>query len=150
MVHNSVSGATVQRFRRLLGPRECGFATAQQLQAELRSASEEENNKAITNGDGAYLIGPRAAVEALIFYLRRQYQFVERGLRGADGRAVADILPFVGQTNASSLQLIRTYARTHIRTCAHTHVRTYAQTHVRTYTHTHIRTYVRKYKRSSH
>jgi len=103
MVDNNVSKATFQRFRRLLGPRECGLATAQQLRAELRSASEEENNKATTNGDGVYLISPRAAVEVLIFYLRRKNQFIERGLRGADVRAVAATLPFVGQTSASAL-----------------------------------------------
>lgn len=98
-----MSGATLQRFRRLLGLRECGLTTAQQLRPELRSASEEENNKATTNGDGAYLISPHAALEALICDPRRQNQFIERGLRGVDGRAVAAALLFVGQTKASSL-----------------------------------------------
>ena len=39
MVDKNVSGATLQRFRRLLGPRACGFVTAQQLRAELRDES---------------------------------------------------------------------------------------------------------------
>jgi len=104
MVDNNKRGATFQRFRRLLGPRECRLATAQQLRAGLRSASEKEKKKATRNGDEVYLISRRAAVEALIFDLHRQNQFIERGLRGADGRAVAATLPFVLQTSASALR----------------------------------------------
>jgi len=76
MADNNVSGATLQRYCRLLGLRDCGLATAQQLPAELRSASDEENNEATKNGEGAYLISPHAALKALICDLRRQNQFI--------------------------------------------------------------------------
>jgi len=70
------------------------------LRNDLKKAATEDRNRTTSDGAGAYLVIPRAAVEALIFYLRRQDQFVERALRGADGLEMVATLLFDGQVSA--------------------------------------------------
>jgi len=103
LVDNHISCATFQRFRLQLGPPACGLASPQRLCEEVRLAEGEERNLATTNEDGAYLVSPRAALEEVVFYLRRQGQFIERAVPGADGRLTVATLPFEGQTSASAL-----------------------------------------------
>ena len=97
---NNISAATFQRFRMLLGPK-CGLASPLALRKDLMRAAVEESNQATTNGQGAFLVSPRAALEALIFNLRRQGQFLERAVRGADGRELVASRAFEGQKTAS-------------------------------------------------
>jgi len=63
------SAATFQRFRLFLGP-QSGLASPLALREDLGKAAAEERNRATSNGDGAYLVSPRAALEAAIWDLR--------------------------------------------------------------------------------
>ena len=98
-VDNNISAATFQRFRLFLGP-GCGVASPMALRNDLNRAAKEDRNRTTSDGEGADLVNLRAAVEALIFYLRRQDQFTERALRGDDGREMVTTLPFDGQVSA--------------------------------------------------
>jgi len=99
IVDNNISAATFQRFRLFMGP-GCGLASPMALRKDLNRAATEDRNRTASDGAGAYLVSLRAAVEALMFYLWRQHQFVERVLRGADGREMVATLPFDGQVSA--------------------------------------------------
>jgi len=96
---NNISAATFERLGLFLGP-GCGLASPMALRNYLKRAATEDRNHTKSDGAGAYLVSPRAAVEALIVYLRRQAQFVERALREADGRELVATLPFYGQVSA--------------------------------------------------
>jgi len=99
-VDNNISAAAFQRFRVLLGPKY-GVASPLALRTDLRRAAVEEHNQASTNGQGAFLVSPSAALEALVFNLRRQGQFLERAIRGADGPELVASRVCEGQTPAS-------------------------------------------------
>jgi len=98
-VDNNISAATFQRFRLFLGP-GCGLASSMALRNDMNRAATEDRNRTTGEGAGAYVVSLRAAFQALIFYLRRQDQFVERALRGDDGREMVATLPFDGQVSA--------------------------------------------------
>jgi len=68
-VDNNISAASFQRFRLFLGP-QSGLASPLALREELGKAAAEEHTRATSNGDGAYLVSPRAALEAAIWDLR--------------------------------------------------------------------------------
>ena len=99
VVDNNISAATFGRFSLFLGP-GCGLASPMALRNDLKRAASEDRNHTTSDGAGVHLVCPRAAVEALIFRLRRQAQFVERALRGADGRELVATLPYDGQVSA--------------------------------------------------
>jgi len=97
---NNISAATFQRFRMLLGPK-CALASPLKLRTDLMMAAVEKRNQVTTNGQRAFLVSPRAALEALIFDLRRKGQFLERAVRGAGGRELVASHAFEGRTTAS-------------------------------------------------
>jgi len=99
-VDNNISAATFQRFRMLLGTK-CGRASPLELRMDLMRAAVEEHNQATAKGQGTLLFSQRAALEALIFDLRRQGQFLERAVRGANGRELVASRAFEGQKTAT-------------------------------------------------
>jgi len=70
-VKSNISAATFQRFRMILGP-DCGVASPLTLRTDIKRAAAGARNQATSNGQGAYLVSPRAAEEAPISDLRQQ------------------------------------------------------------------------------
>ena len=97
---NNISAATFQRFRMLLGPK-CGLESPLKLRTDLMMAAVEKRNQVTAKGQRAFLVSPHAALEALIFDLRRQGQFLERTVRGTGGRELVASHAFAGRTTAS-------------------------------------------------
>jgi len=92
--------ATFQRFRMLLGTK-CGRESPLELRTDLMRAEVEKRSQGTTKGHGALLVSQRAALEALIIDLPRQGQFLERAVRGANGRELVASRSFEGQKTAT-------------------------------------------------
>ena len=74
-IANKVSGVTWGRFRAVTG--DSRLASNQALRAEAARFSTEERNQVATTEDGAFLISPRAAVQAHLDDLVSRGVFVE-------------------------------------------------------------------------
>jgi len=104
MIDNNISGALFQRVRLLLGP-TAGLAIRERLRADRTLAAAEPQNAAGVNGGGAHLLSPRAALQAMLDHAEATGQFLERLLRGADGRQIEANETFDGQDSAAALPL---------------------------------------------
>jgi len=104
LMDNGVSGSLWRRFRLLLGPIGADLATGQTLRADRRAAEAELRNAATTNGEGAFLVAPRVALQSMIDDLVATEQFVERFERGADGADIATASPFLGHPSPTEMR----------------------------------------------
>jgi len=104
LMENGVSGCLWRQFRLLLGPMGAGLATSQTLRADRRAAEAELRNSATTNGEGAFLVAPRVALQSMIDDLVAMEQFVERFERGADGADIATASPFLGHPSPTEMR----------------------------------------------
>jgi len=102
IIDNNVSGALFQKLRLLLGPAP-GRASRESLRADRALAEAEEPHVAGTNGGGAYLLSPRAAPQATFDHAVSKKQFLERLVRGADGREIQTSTLFSGQDSPAAL-----------------------------------------------
>ena len=102
IIDNNVSGALFQKLRLLLGP-AAGLASRERLRADRALAEAEEHHVAGTNGGGAYLLSPRAALQATFDYAVSKERFLERLVRGADGREIQATTSFSGQDSPAAL-----------------------------------------------
>jgi len=67
-VENNICAAALQRFRLFLGP-QSSLASPVALRANVEQVAAEERNRATNDDAGAYLVSPRAALEAAIWHL---------------------------------------------------------------------------------
>jgi len=102
IIDNNVSGALFQKLRRLSGP-AAGLASRERLRADRALAEAEEPHVAGTNGGGAYLLSPSVALQATFDHAVFKKQFLERLVRGADGREIQATTSFSGQESPAAL-----------------------------------------------
>jgi len=102
IIDNNVSGALFQKLRLLLWP-AAGLASRERLRADRALAEAEEPHVAGTNGGGAYLLSPRAALQATFDHAVSKKQFLERLLRGADGREIQVTTSFSWEDSPATL-----------------------------------------------
>jgi len=76
-IANKISGVTWRRIRAFLGGRDSGLASLSALRADQVSFSLEAQNQVKTCDEGAYLVSPRAAIQALIDDLVERKEFLE-------------------------------------------------------------------------
>lgn len=103
ILDNNISGALWQRVRLFLGGPASGLASRESLRADLLRAQVLPQNQVTTNGQGAFLVSLRAAVQGMIDDLASRGEFIERALRGADGKEISAVSPFTGQGVPSAL-----------------------------------------------
>jgi len=99
-VANRISGVTLTRIRAFLGGATSGLASREALRRDSDLAAGEERNRVTTSAAGAFLVSPRAAVQALLDDIVRSERFLEcpvseewrssRGREPAPGVAAAD------------------------------------------------------------
>jgi len=99
-VANRISGVTLKRIRAFLGGATSGLASREALRRDSDLAAGEERNRVTTSAAGAFLVSPRAAVQALLDDIVRSEGFLEcpvseewrssRGREPAPGVAAAD------------------------------------------------------------
>ncbi|OSX73436.1 hypothetical protein BU14_0348s0013 [Porphyra umbilicalis] len=102
IIDNNVSAALFHKLRLLLGPAAC-LASREPLRADRALAETEEPHFAGTNGGGAYLFSPRAALQATFDHALSKKQFLERLVRGEDGREIQATTSFSGQDSPAAL-----------------------------------------------
>lgn len=103
ILDNNMSRTLWQRVRLLMGGRASGLASRELLRRDLRTAQAEARNLVMSDGQGAFLVTPRAAVRGLLDDLLAVGQFFERLLRGPDGEEIDAISEFVGQEKPGDL-----------------------------------------------
>jgi len=101
MIDNKVSGEIFQRVRLLLRP-AAGSASRERLRADRALAAAELQHAAGVNGGGSHPLSPRAALWALFDHAVATGQFLERLLRGGDGREIEATETFDGQDHAAA------------------------------------------------
>ena len=89
-VSNRISGVTWSRFRAFLAPAVSGMATVPTLRAASAVASGEAANAVSTNDYGAFLVSPRADVQAMVDDLVASGTFLERPTRSPVGPSASD------------------------------------------------------------
>jgi len=99
LLDNGASGSLWRQFGRLLGTPGVGLATTQSLRADPRAAKEETRNAATTNGEGAFLVAPLVALQAMVDDLCERNQFIERFERGFGGAEIPATSPFLGKAS---------------------------------------------------
>ncbi|OSX80030.1 hypothetical protein BU14_0065s0035 [Porphyra umbilicalis] len=88
-IANKISGVTWRRIRAFLGGRDSGLASLSALRADQVSFSLEAQNQVKTCDEGAYLVSPRAAIQALIDDLVERKEFLDSTTPAGPGRATA-------------------------------------------------------------
>eukprot|EP00170_Pyropia_yezoensis_P001213 contig_5394_g1217 len=103
ILDNSMSRTLWQRVRSLLGGPASGLASRELLRLDLRTAQAEARNLVMSDGQGAFLVTPRAAVQGLLDDLLAVGQFLERPLRGPDGKEINAVSEFGDQEKPGDL-----------------------------------------------
>lgn len=97
ILDNNISRTLWQRVRLFLGGPASGLASREVLRRDLGEAQAEERNQVTSDGAGAFLVTPRAAVQGLIGDLLASGEFLERATRGRDGKEIEAVSAFEGQ-----------------------------------------------------
>jgi len=108
-VANRISGVTWTRIRAFLGGASSGLASREALRRDTDLAAGEERNRVTTSAAGAFLLSPRAAVQALLDDIVRSERFLEcpvseewRSSRGREPTAVVAAADASGNTAAAA------------------------------------------------
>jgi len=76
-VANRISGVTWTRIRAFLGGASSGLASWEALRRDSDLAAREERNRVTTSAAGAFLLSPRAAVQAFLDDIVLSQRFLE-------------------------------------------------------------------------
>eukprot|EP00170_Pyropia_yezoensis_P001341 contig_5933_g1345 len=97
ILDNNISRTLWQRVRLSMGGATSGLASREVLRRDLAEAQAEERNQVMSDGAGAFLVTPRAAVQGLIDDLQAGGDFLERATRGPDGKEIKAVSALEGQ-----------------------------------------------------
>jgi len=99
-----VSGLLWRRCRLLLGAPGVGLAANQSLRADLRAAKEDPRNAATTQCEGAFLVAPWMALQAMVGDFCESNQFIERFERGSGGAEIPATSFFFGKASPTNVR----------------------------------------------
>eukprot|EP00170_Pyropia_yezoensis_P001344 contig_5934_g1348 len=100
---NNISKKLWQRVRLFMGGATSGLEIREVLRRDLAEAQAEKRNQVISDGAGAFLVTPRAAVQGLIDDLLAGGDFLERATRGPDGKEIKAVSAFEGQDSPGAV-----------------------------------------------
>ncbi|KAK1865505.1 hypothetical protein I4F81_008036 [Pyropia yezoensis] len=103
VLDNNISRTLWQRVRLFMGGATSGLASREVLRRDLAEARAEERNQVMSDGAGAFLVTPRAAVQGLIDDMLAGGDFLERATRGPDGKEIKAVSAFEGQDSPGAV-----------------------------------------------